>query len=156
MTHREKAFHQLAQGYMSEPDAANARLLVVNCVHRAHCSPLCMQDPKNKSQSISVTAFQSVAANEGLSPAPSFTAGRLPSLDAEMAQAIQLSLAGQCCLQSLPHASSFLHFHRLLTLFQGLLTCLAIDLTLYEGCRSCCLACTAQSGRVPKCMNAVA
>ncbi|DBA94347.1 TPA: hypothetical protein ACH3X1_001953 [Trebouxia sp. C0004] len=51
------------------------------------------QDPKNKSQSISVTAFQSVAANEGLSPAPSFTAGRLPSLDAEMAQAIQLSLA---------------------------------------------------------------
>ncbi|KAL0048138.1 hypothetical protein WJX82_008679 [Trebouxia sp. C0006] len=51
------------------------------------------QDPKNKSQSISVTAFQSVAANEGLSPAPSFSAGRLPSMDAEMAQAIQLSLA---------------------------------------------------------------
>ncbi len=61
-----------------------------------------MQDPKNKSQSISVTAFQSVAANEGLSPAPSFTAGRLPSMDAEMAQAIQLSLAGQCCLCTLP------------------------------------------------------
>ena len=61
-----------------------------------------MQDPKNKSQSISVTAFQSVAANEGLSPAPSFSAGRLPSMDAEMAQAIQLSLAGQCCLCTLP------------------------------------------------------
>ena len=60
-----------------------------------------IQDPKNKSQSISVTAFQSVAANEGLSPSPSFSAGRMPSMDAEMAQAIQLSLAGYCHLCTL-------------------------------------------------------
>ena len=58
-------------------------------------NPICeLQDAKDKSQSISVTAFQSVAANEGLSPSPSFMAGRLPSMDADMAQAIQLSLSG--------------------------------------------------------------
>ena len=58
---------------------------------------LLLQDPRDKLQSISVTAFQSVAAQEGLSPSPSFMAGRLPSMDAEMAQAIQLSLAGHHC-----------------------------------------------------------
>lgn len=40
-----------------------------------------------------MTAFQSVPADERLSPAPSLL-GRLPSMDADMAQAIQLSLAG--------------------------------------------------------------
>ena len=58
-----------------------------------------LQDSRTKSQGVSVTAFQSVPADEGLSPAPSLLAGRLPSMDADMAQAIQLSLAGACALR---------------------------------------------------------
>ena len=42
-----------------------------------------------------MTAFQSVPSDERLSPAPSLTLGRLSSMDSDMAQAIQLSLAGQ-------------------------------------------------------------
>ena len=64
---------------------------------------LLLQDSRTKSQGVSVTAFQSVPADERLSPAPSLMAGRLPSMDADMAQAIQLSLAGLCetvCVQS--------------------------------------------------------
>ncbi|KAL3151729.1 hypothetical protein ABBQ38_012708 [Trebouxia sp. C0009 RCD-2024] len=51
------------------------------------------QDSRTKSQSVSVTAFQSVPADDRLTPALSLLAGRLPSMDADMAQAIQLSLA---------------------------------------------------------------
>lgn len=66
-------------------------------------SCLVFQDSRTKSQSVSVTAFQSVPADDRLTPALSLLAGRLPSMDADMAQAIQLSLAGQsantgtCC-----------------------------------------------------------
>ena len=58
-----------------------------------------LQDSRTKSQGVSVTAFQSVPADESLSPAPSLLAGRLPSMDADLAQAIQLSLAGQYALR---------------------------------------------------------
>ena len=54
-----------------------------------------MQDPKDKSQSISVTAFQSVPAGdeqEGHFASP--MGSRNLSMDADIAQAIQLSLAG--------------------------------------------------------------
>ena len=56
---------------------------------------LLLQDSRTKSQGVSVTAFQSIPADDRLSPAPSLLAGRLPSMDADMAQAIQLSLAGR-------------------------------------------------------------
>ena len=66
------------------------------------------QDSRTKSQSVAVTAFQSVPADDRLTPAPSMLAGRLPSMDADMAQAIQLSLAGQSAIT--PTCSS-LHQH---------------------------------------------
>ena len=62
---------------------------------------LLLQDSRTKSQGVSVTAFQSIPADERLSPAPSLLAGRLPSMDADMAQAIQLSLAGPCAVEQI-------------------------------------------------------
>ena len=62
---------------------------------------LLLQDSRTKSQGVSVTAFQSVPADERLSPAPSLLAGRLPSMDADLAQAIQLSLAGVCAVEQI-------------------------------------------------------
>ena len=63
-----------------------------------------LQDNRDKSQSVSVTAFQSVPADDTLSPAPSLMAGRLPSMDADMAHAIQLSLAGCSAVLAVLHA----------------------------------------------------
>lgn len=54
-----------------------------------------MQDPKDKSQSISVTAFQSVPNDEVGVGLASPMGSRNLSMDADIAQAIQLSLAGQ-------------------------------------------------------------
>ena len=98
-----------------------------------------MQDPKDKSQSISVTAFQSVPADEertGVFASP--MGSRNLSMDADIAQAIQLSLAGRL---SIAPASSLAPSHPRFCPMKHLL----------QMCKHTVLACRSAEPQYPPC-----